>query len=297
MKALKKICTALMILAFAFVFASCSNGSDSDDDDVSSTNVLLPSSVGENVLAGKSYKYAKSSQKTTTYAFKDSTVTKTKVETDGESSETEIEEYKYTYNADTGLLYLKLVSMTIDGQKMTSMEDIYKAYAEESGMNVEAVKEEFGDDDMFKEITSMCYFVEANGNILLGNYFANEKDVEVSKFVYKENVARIRVDFDDKEIEVDNVKLCDIKLNATEKTFSDAKIGEEIEGSYTVKTATKTLKKLNGAEGLNQENGYITIKFSKLPETLKTEPYSMTTDKEYKFIFDLDCDTYTKQEG
>ena len=26
MKALKKICTALMLLAFAFVFASCSNG-------------------------------------------------------------------------------------------------------------------------------------------------------------------------------------------------------------------------------------------------------------------------------
>ena len=33
MKALKKICTALMLLAFAFVFASCSSGSDSDDDD------------------------------------------------------------------------------------------------------------------------------------------------------------------------------------------------------------------------------------------------------------------------
>ena len=32
MKALKKICTALMLLAFAFVFASCSNGSDDDDD-------------------------------------------------------------------------------------------------------------------------------------------------------------------------------------------------------------------------------------------------------------------------
>lgn len=99
MKALKKICTALMILAFAFVFASCSNGSDSDDND-SSTNVLLPSSVGENVLAGNSYKYAKSAQKTTTYAFKDNTVTKTKVE----SSETEIWEYKYTYNANTGIL-------------------------------------------------------------------------------------------------------------------------------------------------------------------------------------------------
>ena len=32
MKAIKKICTALMLLAFAFVFASCSSDSDDDDD-------------------------------------------------------------------------------------------------------------------------------------------------------------------------------------------------------------------------------------------------------------------------
>ena len=187
MKALKKICTALMILAFAFVFASCSNGSDSDDDD-SSTNVLLPSSVGENVLAGNSYKYAKSAQKTTTYAFKDNTVTKTKVD----SSETEIWEYKYTYNANTGLLYLNLVSVTIDDKKMTSMEDMYIAYAEKYDMTVEEVKEEFGDVNMFAETISMCYFVKANGNILLGNYFDNEKDVKYSRFFWKENVARIK---------------------------------------------------------------------------------------------------------
>ncbi|MDY5682595.1 MAG: hypothetical protein SPG48_03455 [Treponema sp.] len=281
MKALKKICTALMILAFAFVFASCSNGSDSDDDDVSSTNVLLPSSVGENVLAGKSYKYTKDT-KTTTYAFKDNTVTKTKVKTDEKSSETE--EYKYTYNANTGILSLNLVSWTIDGKKMTSMDDIYRYFGEEA-------KEESGDDDMFKEITSMCYFVKDNGNILLlGNYFANEKDVKYSKFVYEKNVARIRVNFDDNEIKVDNGDDLKIELNATEKTFS----GEKIAGSYTVKTATKTLKELNGAEGLNQLNGYITIKFSNLPDTLESDTYEMTTGTEYKFIFDLDCDEYTK---
>ena len=290
MKALKKICTALMILAFAFVFASCSNGSDSDDDDVSSTNVLLPSSVGENVLAGKSYKYVKANKKTT-YDFKDNTVTKTKVETDGESSETEIEEYKYTYNANTGLLYLKLVSMTIDGKKMTSMNDMYEDYAEKHNMTVEEVKEKYGDGDMFAETISRCYFVETNGNILLGNYFANEKDVEYSKFVYKENVARIRVNFDDGEIEVDDVDPWKIEeLDATKKTFS----GEEIEGSYTVTTATKTLKELNGVDELAPTNGYITIKFSKLPEKLRTEPYSMTIGTEYKFIFDIDFDRYTK---
>ena len=287
MKALKKICTALMILAFAFVFASCSNGSDSDDND-SSTNVLLPSSVGQNVLAGNSYKYAKTN-KTTTYKFKDNTVTKTKVKTDEESSEKEIEEYKYTYNANTGILSLNLVSLTSDGKKMTSMDDIYSSF-EEEGMSEEEAKEVIGDDDMFKEITSMCYFVEDNGKILLGNYFANEKDVKYSKFVYKENVARIRVDFDDKEIEVDNSDDLKIELNATEKNFS----GEKIAGSYTVKTATKTLKELEGVQGLDPANGYITIKFSKLPETLK-DTYKMTTDKEYKFIFDLNCHEYIKQ--
>ena len=296
MKALKKICTALMILAFAFVFASCSNGSDSDDDDVSSTNVLLPSSVGENVLAGNSYKYEKNNKKTT-YEFKDNTVTKTKVKTDEESSETEttIEEYKYTYDANTGLLSLNLVSMTIDGKKMTSMEDMYIAYAEKYDMTVEEVKEEFGDVNMFAEKISMCYFVKDNDHILLGKYFANEKDVKYSKFVCEKNGKRIKADFDDGEIEVDNVKLWDIELNATKKTFSNEKIDEEIEGSYTVKTATKTLKDLNGVEGLDQANGYITINFSKLPETLKTEPYNMTTGTGYKFIFDLDCDGYTKQ--
>lgn len=284
MKALKKICTALMILAFAFVFASCSNGSDSDDND-SSTNVLLPSSVGENVLAGKSYKYAKSTLKTTTYAFKDNTVTKTKVE----SSETEIWEYKYTYNANTGILSLNLVSVTFDGKKMTSKDDIYSSFKEE-GMSEEDAKEVIGDDDMFAETVSMCYFVKDTGNILFGNYFANEKDVKYSKFVYEENGARIRVNFDDEIIEVDNADDLKIKLNATEETFSD----EKIAGSYTVKTATKTLKELEGVQGLALANGYITIKFSKLPDTLTTAPYSMATDTEYEFIFDLDCDEYTE---
>ena len=143
MKALKKICTALMILAFAFVFASCSNGSDSDDDDVSSTNVLLPSSVGENVLAGKSYTYTNEKKtKTITYEFKDNTVTETEVKIKGESSETEIKEYKYTYNANTGILSLNLVSWTIDDKKMTSMNEVY-SYAVEGGMSEEAAKEDF----------------------------------------------------------------------------------------------------------------------------------------------------------
>lgn len=288
MKALKKICTALMLLAFAFVFASCSNGSDSDDDD-SSTNGLLPS-VGKNVLAGNSYLYSTKYDKgtvTTTYEFKDDTVTEKTVE----SSETEITEYKYTYNANTGLLYLKLVSYTRGGEKMTSMNELYEGFAKANDCNVEKAKEYLGDKDMFAEKISMCYFVKDDGNILLGNYFDDDEDVEESKFVYAENVA-LRVDFDDEKIELNVTKRnsWEIGLNATEKTFS----GKEIEGSYTVKTATKTLKDLNGYDKSNEANGYITIKFSKLPETLTSAPYSMTTDTEYKFIFDPDCDEYKK---
>ncbi len=212
MKALKKICTALMLLAFAFVFASCSNGSDSDDDD-SSTNGKpssdsstngLPPTVGENVLAGNSYQYSKKYDKgtvTTTYEFKDDTVTEKTVE----SSETEILEYKYTCNANTGLLYLNVVSYTRDGKKMTSMNELYESYANASGCTVEQAKERLGDKNMFNEIISKCYFVKDDGNILLGDYFDDDKDVEVSKFVYAEDAA-LRVNFDGEKIELNGAK-------------------------------------------------------------------------------------------
>ena len=292
MKALKKICTALMLLAFAFVFASCSSGSDSDDDDSSTKG--LPSSVGKNVLAGNSYQYSKKDfekTKTITYVFKDDTVTETEVEQPtGESPETEITEYKYTYNANIGLLYLKVVSWTFDGVKMTSMDDVYKYFAKDFDCTVEEAKEQLGDENIFAEKISVCYFVKDDGNILLGDYFGDDKDVEVSRFVYAEEPA-LRADFDDEEIELNVAKRnsWEIKLNA--KTFS----GKEIEGSYTVKAkATKTLMDLNGYDKSNEANGYITIKFSKLPTILTSESYNMKTGTEYKFIFDPDCDEYKK---
>ena len=304
MKAFKKICTALMLLAFAFVFASCSSGSDSDDDDSStngkpssdsSTNVLPPS-VGKNVLAGNSYQYSQKDDKKTktiTYVFKDDTVTETEVkQPTGESPKTEITEYKYTYNANTGLLYLNVVSWTVDGEKMTSMDDVYKYFAKDNGCTVAEAKEYLGDENMFAENISVCYFVKDNGNILLGDYFDDDKDVEVSKFVYAEDAA-LRVNFDGEKIELNVATEASwkIELDAKAQTFS----GKEIEGSYTVKEkATKTLKDLNGYDKSNEANGYITIKFSKLPATLTSAPYSMTTDTEYKFIFDPDCDEYKK---
>lgn len=315
MKALKKICTALMLLAFAFVFASCSNGSDSDDDDSStngkpssgsstngkpssdsSTNGLLPS-VGKNVLAGNSYRYSQTDDKKTktiTYVFKDDTVTETEVEQPTEGSpETEITEYKYTYNANTGLLYLKVVSWTVDGEKMTSMDDVYKYFAKDFDCTVEEAKEQLGDADMFAENISVCYFVKDDGNILLGDYFDDDEDVEVSKFSYAEEPA-LRVNFDGEKIELNVATKASWKieeLDAKAKTFS----GKEIEGSYTVKAkATKTLMDLNGYDKSNEANGYITIKFSKLPTILTSAPYNMKTGTEYKFIFDPDCDEYKK---
>lgn len=294
MKALKKICTALMLLAFAFVFASCSSGSDSDDDD-SSTKVLPPS-VGENVLAGNSYRYSQKDDKKTktiTYVFKDDTVTETEVkQPTGESPKTQITEYKYTCNANTGLLYLNIVSWTVDGVKMTSMDDVYKYFAKDNGCTVAEAKEYLGDENMFNEIISKCYFVKDDGNILLGDYFDDDEDVEVSKFVYAEDAA-LRVNFDGEKIELNGAtKKGSWKIELDAKaTFS----GKEIEGLYTVKEkATKTLKDLNGYDKSNEANGYITIKFSKLPVTLSSEPYNMKTGTEYKFIFDPDCDEYKK---
>ncbi|WP_294423450.1 hypothetical protein [uncultured Treponema sp.] len=298
MKALKKICTVLMLLAFAFVFASCSNGSDSDDDDSSSNG--LPSSVGKNVLAGNSYQYSKADDdktKTITYAFKDDTVTETKVEQKtGKSAETDITVYNYTYNANTGLLYMKIVSWTSDGVKMTSMNEVY-AYLKKAGEveTVEEAKEYFGDQDIFAEKISMCYFVKNDGNILLGNYFDDDEDVKSSNFNYEEETT-LRVKFDSEKIELNGATKTDwkIELDAKEETFS----GSDIAGSYTVKAkAKKTLKELNGDDKLNEANGYIMVKFSKLPSEMSSALYNMETGTEYKFIFDLDCDEYTKQKG
>lgn len=290
MKALKKICTALMLLAFAFVFPSCSSGSDSDDDD----NGSLPSSVGKNVLAGNSYQYSKvddDKTKTITYAFKDDTVTETKVEQKtGKSAETEITEYKYSYNANIGLLYMKVVSWTSDDVKMTSMNEVYEYFAEVENCNVEEAKEFFGDEDMFAENISMCYFVKDNGNILLGNYFDDDEDVKNSKFVCAEETT-LRVKFDSEKIELTGATEADWEIKLDANTFS----GSDIAGSYTVKAkAKKTLKELNGDDRRNKENGYITINFSKLPNTLSSAPYNMATGIDYEFIFDLDCDEYTK---
>ena len=303
MKALKKICTALMLLAFAFVFASCSSGSDSDDDDSStngkpssdSSTKVLPPSVGENVLAGNSYRYSQTDDKKTktiTYVFKDDTVTETEVkQPTGESPKTQIWEYKYTCNANTGLLSLNVVSFTVDGVKMTSMDDVYKYFAKDFDCTVEEAKKHLGDNNMFTENISKCYFVKDDGNILLGDYFGDDKDVEGSEFVYAENVA-LRVDFDDGKIELNVAErdFWEIGLDAKEKTFS----GDEINGLYTVKTATKTLKDLNGDYKLNEENGYITINFANLPATLTSEHYNMKTGTEYKFIFNSVCDEYKK---
>lgn len=251
---------------------------------------FLPPSVGKNVLAGNSYQYSKKYDKgtvTTTYEFKDETVTEKTVE----SSETQILEYKYTCNANTGLLYLNVVSFTVDDVKMTSMDDVYKCFAKVKGCTVEEAKKHLGDNNMFTENISKCYFVKDDGNILLGNYFDDDEDVETSKFVWAKETA-LRVNDGEKiELNVAKRDSWKIELDAKAKTFS----GKEIKGSYTVKEkATKTLMELNGDYKLNEENGYITINFANLPATLTSTSYNMKTGTEYKFIFNPNCDEYKK---
>lgn len=73
---------------------------------------------------------------------------------------------------------MKVVSWTADDIKMTSMDDVYKYFARVEGCSPEDIKEDFGDEDIFAENISMCYFVKDNGNILLGDYFDDDEDVK-----------------------------------------------------------------------------------------------------------------------
>ena len=88
---------------------------------------------------------------------------------------------------------------------MTSMNDVYEYFAKANNWTVDDVKKYLFDADMFAGKISMCYFVKDDGNILLGDYFDDDKDVEVSKFVYAEDAA-LRADFDDEEIELNVAK-------------------------------------------------------------------------------------------
>lgn len=176
------------------------------------------------------------------------------------------------------------------------MNDFY-AYLVKAGeyKTVEEAKEDFGDEDMFAEKTSMCYFVKDDGNILLGNYFNEGKVGDDSKFNYLNNGNIIRLKGEGViELNGGRDAKYDIKIDSNAKTFSSNE-DEEIEASYTATKPTKTLKELNGDDKLNEANGYIMVKFSKLPSEMSSAPYNMETGTEYKFIFDLDCDEYIKQ--
>lgn len=82
---------------------------------------------------------------------------------------------------------------------------MYEGFAKANDCTVEEAKEYLGDKNMFNEIISKCYFVKDDGNILLGDYFDDDEDVEVSKFVYAEDAA-LRVNFDGEKIELNGAK-------------------------------------------------------------------------------------------
>ena len=124
------------------------------------------------------------------------------------------------------------------------MNDVYAYFAKAEGMPVEEVKEFFGDEDMFAEKSSMCYFVKDSGNILLGNYFNEGKVDDDSKFNYLNNGNTIRLKGEG-VIELNGGKDAeyDIEIDSSAKTISsDEYEDEEIEASYTATKPTKTLE-------------------------------------------------------
>ena len=160
MKALKKICTALMLLAFAFVFASCSNGSDSDDDDDQSITL----SDGDYTLAitqtsdGMVEKYdIKATASNESWTFKSGSKTKT-VDLTKKMKTDELEEFnKMDENAkkaeakknmefpdDAEISFTDnkvIVKSTLSGAELTKMQEKYQLSSIPSDAKIETIKD------------------------------------------------------------------------------------------------------------------------------------------------------------
>jgi len=160
MKALKKICTALMLLAFAFVFASCSNGSDSDDDDDQSITL----SDGSYTLAitqtsdGMVEKYdIKATASNESWTFKSGSKTQnvdlTKQMTTDELTAFNKKDYdvkkaeakehmKFPDDAEISFTDNKvIVKSTLSGTELTEMQENYQLSSIPSDAKIETIKD------------------------------------------------------------------------------------------------------------------------------------------------------------
>lgn len=278
---------------------SGSSGSESDDD----WKTILPSSQGENPLSGNSYSYEKNNgSKKISIVFTEDTAVETekKVESESGKSESEVTEYKYTYNADKGLLYLKVVSWTVDGEKITSSDELFEFAAREFGMTVEEARELLADDNFFEGYETRNCFKKDESTVVFGDYFDGE--ITHGEFNYDISGGRIKLD--------DGIT---VKNNATEYEYEDGEFASDkktfsfsndenvqVSGSWsTVVNASKTLKELyeetkSYSDKEAESNGYIIVKFSKLSSEMQASPFNMDTNSSYKFIFDTNPKDFTK---
>ena len=280
---------------------SGSSSSESDDD----WKTILPSSRGENPLSGNTYSYVKNDgSKKISIVFTEDTAVETEIEVESESgkSESEVTEYKYTYNADKGLLYLKVVSWTVDGETITSSEELFEFAAREFGMTVEEVRELHADFNFFEGYETRNCFKKDESTVVFGDYF----DGEITHGEFNCYISGGSIELDD-GITVENYatgeeyEYWDGEFASDKKTFifyNDNNV--QVSGSWsTVVNTSKTLKELyeetnSYNDRRTESNGYILVKFSKLSSEMQSSPFNMDTNSSYKFIFDTNPKVFTK---
>ena len=231
--------------------------------------------------------------------FTEDTAVETEIKTKDGKSESSISEYKYTYNADKGLLYLKVVSWTVDGEKISSSEELFEFAAREFGMTVEEAR----NYNVFEGYETRNCFKKDESTVVFGDYFGG-KITDGEHNYYTSDNSRIELN--------DGIT---VKNNATDeeyeyldgefafdkKTFSFSnEENVQVSGSWsTVVNASKTLKELyeetkSYSNKEAESNGYILVKFSKLSSEMQASPFNMDTNSSYKFIFDTNPKVFTK---
>lgn len=236
--------------------------------------------------------------------FTEDTAVETEIKTKDGKSESSISEYKYTYNADKGLLYLKVVSWTVDGEKITSSEEFFEFAAREFDMTVEEARELLADYNPFEGYETRNCFKKDESTVVFGDYFDGE--ITHGEFNYYVS-GRGRIKFTDEIITVENYatgkeyEYWDGEFASDKKTFTfsnDENV--QVSGSWsTVVKASKTLKELyeetkSYSDRKTESNGYIIVKFSKLSSEMQASPFNMDTNSSYKFIFDPNDKDFTK---
>ena len=218
-------------------------------------------------------------------------------------SESSVREYKYTYNADKGLLYLKLVSWTVDGEKITSSEEFFEFFAKEFDMTVEEARELLADYNDFEGYETRNCFKKDGSTVVFGDYFdGNIVGVEFNCYISGNNRIKLL-----NGITVENkatgekYEYKDGDFASDKKTFIFSNANNvQVSGSWsTVVNASKTLKEQyeetnSYSDKKTEKNGYIIVKFSELSSEMQASPFNMVADSPYKFFFDPNVKVFTK---